>query len=230
MFYLNLLQSLNLPAILKITFMAPQWISFIGYAASLCLIIALLVNHDLKFRWFTALGNIFFICYALFLFAIPVLITNSILLSINIYYLLKIYRKKESFDLAEFSSEEKLPKKYLQFYKEDIADYFPAFREQQLNNNLNFVVTRDLAVANIFSARVSPNGDALVDLNYTIQKFRDYKVGSYIFEKEKDFLHSKGVKRIVYDTTPQKTHLDFLRINGFTQATVDGKTYWIKDI
>lgn len=210
--------------------MPASFIPYIGYAASLCLIIALLVNHDLKFRWFTLLGNIFFITYAVFLFAIPVLITNSILLTINIYYLLKIYRKKESFDLAEFKGDEALPKKYLRFYKNDISDYFPSFREEQLDTNLNFVVTRDLAVANIFSARVSENGDALVDLNYTIQKFRDYKVGSFIFEKEKDFLNAKGISRIVYKQVSNENHLDFLKSNGFSRQSVAGKEYWVRNI
>jgi len=39
----------------------------------------------------------------------------------------------------------------------------------------------------MFSAHVSATGDAIVALNYTLQKYRDYKVGTYIFEKEKDF-------------------------------------------
>ncbi len=210
--------------------MPAQFIPYIGYLASLCLIIALLVNRDIKFRWFTAFGNVFFICYAIFLFAIPVLITNSILLSIKIYYLLKIYRKKESFDLAEFGSNEILPKKYLDFYRADIADYFPTFREDQLKSNLNFVVTRDLAVANIFSANINSNGDALVDLNYTIQKFRDFKVGSFIFEKEKDFLTAKGVKRIVYIKVANKSHLDFLQANGFSSELINGTEHWVKRI
>lgn len=210
--------------------MPPEFIPYIGYAASLCLIIALLVNHELKFRWFTAAGNIFFIAYAIFLFAIPVFITNVVLLTINIYYLLKIYRRKESFDLAEFNSNEVLPKKYLAFYENDIKEYFPAFNNEKLAGNLNFVVTRDLAVANIFSARINDKGDALVDLNYTIQKFRDYKVGSYIFEKEKDFLNSKGISKIVYEQVPNDNHLDFLKINGFKEEIANGKSYWVKNI
>ena len=76
---------------------------YFGYLASLCLIIALLVNSDLKFRWFNTMGNISFIVYALMLVALPVLLTNVILLCINIYALVKIYGKKEQFDMMELN-------------------------------------------------------------------------------------------------------------------------------
>ncbi len=188
---------------------------YFGYLASLLLIIALLVSNDLKFRWFNTMGNIIFIVYAIVIAAIPVLLTNSILLCINLVYLIKIYRKEENFDLIEFKGDEKLVHKFLAFYQNDIIAYFPEFDEAKLSGNLNFVVIRDLVIANIFSAVVLDNGDADVLINYTIPKYRDYKVGTYIFEKEKDFLITRRVKRIIYREVFNKQHLQFLKATGF---------------
>ena len=210
--------------------MLQQIAPYFGYLASLCLVVALLVNNDLKFRWFNSFGNVFFITYAVVLFAIPVMITNVILLCINVYYLIKIYSKKENFDLLEFKGDEKLTEKFLEFYSADITAYFPAFKPQQLEGNLNFVVTRDVVIANIFSAALNKQGDAVVAINYTLPKYRDYKVGSFIFEKEKTFLASKGVKRIVYNEVPNKGHLDFLKVNGFSLQTIDGRECYAKSI
>jgi len=210
--------------------MLQQLAPYFGYLASLCLILALIINNDLKFRWFNSLGNIFFIAYAVLLFAIPVMITNAILLCINVYYLVKIYSKKENFDLLEFQGDEKLTFKFIDFYWKDINDYFPAFKPAELEGNLNFVVTRDVVIANMFSASLQPDGDALVALNYTLPKYRDYKVGSFIFEKEKDFLVSKGVKRIVYREVSNKGHLDFLKVSGFSLKHVDGRECYVKNI
>jgi hypothetical protein len=210
--------------------MLHQIAPYFGYLASLCLVIALLVNNDLKFRWFNSFGNIFFITYAILLFAIPVLITNVILLCINVYYLIKIYSKKENFDLLEFTGDDKLTGKFLDFYKNDIAAYFPGFSQQQLPGKLNFVVTRDVVIANIFSAELTENGDAVVALNYTLPKYRDFKVGSFIFGKEKEYLISKGVRRIVYYEVYNKGHLDFLTVNGFVPHNMDGKVHYIKSL
>ena len=210
--------------------MLQQIAPYFGYLASLCLVIALLVNNDLKFRWFNSIGNVAFITYAVLLTAVPVLITNMILLCINLYYLIKIYTKQENFDLIEFEGKEKLARKFIDFYWNDIKTYFPHFDPKELQGNLNFVVTRDVVIANIFSAKLAPNGDAVVCINYTLKKYRDYKVGSYIFEKEKDYLVSKGVKRIIYNEVDNKGHLDFLKVSGFKLEKLGGYNYYIKDI
>lgn len=206
--------------------MLQQFTPWLGYLASVCLIIALLVNNDLKFRWFNTLGNVFFITYAIIIHAFPVLLTNLILLCINAWYLVKVYRRQENFDLFEFKGNEQLAQKFLQFYKTDIYSYFPEFTSACLENNFNFVVTRDLVIANMFSARLSNNGDAVVQLNYTLLKYRDYKVGAYIFDKEKDFLISKGVKRIVYHSVFNKKHKDFLHKMGFKKINEN----WVKNL
>lgn len=208
--------------------MLQQLAPWFGYLASLALIIALLVKNDLKFRWFNAAGNIFFIFYAIIIYAFPVLITNSILLFINAVYLVKVYRRIEIFDLIEFKGEEKLVSKFLEFHQKDIKAYFPEFKPEEMKNNLNFVVIRDLVIANIFSATITPEGDANVLINYTVKKYRDYKVGRFIFEKEKNKLIAKGIKRIVYKKVFNKQHGKFLGIMGFEQNQDKGSDYIIK--
>lgn len=203
---------------------------YLGYIASALLIVALLVSNDLKFRWFNTAGNIFFISYAVLLGAIPVLITNTLLLCINAVYLIKVYRRQENFDLIEFSGEENMIGKFVRFYRADIDTFFPGFEQSQLKSKLNFVVLRDLVIANVFSANVSQNGDAEVVINYTLKKYRDYKVGRYIFDKEKNFLISKGVKRIVYRQVANPNHLRFLKVMGFAKEQTGGAERWVKDL
>ena len=106
--------------------------------------------------------------------------------------------------------------------------YFPAFKAEEMKDNLNFVILRNLVIANIFSASLSPEGDATVLINYTVKKYRDYKVGRFIFEKERDNLMAKGVRRIVYQKVLNKQHERFLKIMGFKQVEIDGAVGFIK--
>ena len=163
--------------------MLEQIAPYFGYLASLLLAIGLLVNNDLKFRLLNTAGNIAFIIYGLVLGAMPIILTNSILLAINLFYLYKIYNRKEKFELLEFSSGGILVDRFLSFYEKDIAAYFPDFKREQLEGNLNFVVLRDLVIANIFSAKLADDGTAEVILNYTVTKYRDYKVGRFLFDE-----------------------------------------------
>ena len=187
----------------------------IGYAASVLLAISLVVTNDLKFRWLNTCGCICFIVYGILINAFPIILTNSILFLINLYYLIKIYNAKEDFELIEFKGGEKLVHKFLSFYKEDINKYFPQYVHEENDNKLKFVVLRDLVIANIFVATLDDEGNAFVELNYTVAKYRDYKVGEFIFKKEQRFLVSKGVRTIIYKDIFNKQHARFLKVMGF---------------
>ena len=202
---------------------------YFGYLASVLLAVGLLVSNDLKFRWLNTGGNIAFIIYGAVLAAVPIILTNSILLTINLFYLYKIYNRKEHFELLEFSSGGILVDRFLSFYKADIATHFPDFKRKQLEGNLNFVVLRDLVVANIFSTAVAKDGNAEVIVNYTVTKYRDYKVGCFIFEKEKQYLLSKGIRKIYYKAVANRKHKKFLIAMGFTKEQINGKQCFVKN-
>ena len=210
--------------------MLEQIAPYFGYLASLLLAIGLLVNNDLKFRLLNTAGNIAFIIYGLVLGAMPIILTNSILLAINLFYLYKIYNRKEKFELLEFSSGGILVDRFLSFYEKDIAVYFPDFKREQLEGNLNFVVLRDLVIANIFSAKLADDGTAEVILNYTVTKYRDYKVGRFIFDTENQYLLSKGVGTIYYSSIANKQHRKFLSVMGFSLQELNNHQYMSKKI
>ena len=193
----------------------------LGYIASVLLAISLMVNNDLKFRWLNTLGCLAFILYGTFIGAFPVILTNTLLLLINLFYLVKIYRATEKFDLLEFKGEETLVKKFLSFYRKDIQLYFPEYSHEVTESDIRFVVLRDLVIANMFIATLTPDGKAVVKLNYTVPKYRDYKVGRFIFEEENKFLSAKGVKSIRYTAVPNKNHALFLLKMGFRKNDND---------
>lgn len=193
-----------------------------GYVASVLLALSLLVNNDLKFRWLNMFGCLAFIIYGILIEAFPIILTNGILLLINVYYLVKTYNTKENFDLLEFTPGDKIISKFLQFYSKDIESYFPAFKLSGNDNDIRFVTLRDMVIANIFVAELSADGVAYVKINYTVPKYRDYKVGTFIFEKEKSFLLGKGIRKVVYSNVINKNHSAFLKRMGFEKY--DGQT------
>lgn len=202
----------------------------VGYLASVCLAFSLLVNNDLKFRWLSAAGCVSFIIYGILISAFPVILTNGILLLINILQLIKIYRRNENFDLLEFNYEDKLILKFISFHQRDIKNYFPEFETSEQTGDVNFVVLRDMVIANIFVATVLNDGTALVKLNYTIPKYRDYKIGKFLFQKEKQLLLSRGINRLVYAKVFNRQHEKYLIRMGFEKELLEGQVYYHKDI
>ncbi|WP_165917264.1 YgjV family protein [Flaviaesturariibacter aridisoli] len=192
--------------------------ALVGYLATLFLALSLLVSNDLQFRWFNTLGCLSFIIYGALFGAFPVILTNTILLVINVYHLIKVYRYRaeEDFDLIPYSAGDPLVQKFLDFYGKDIAHYFPAYHNTG-EENLRFFVLRDMAIANVFAASVEDGGTLTVRLNYTVPKYRDFKVGTFLFDKGRNFLQRQNVRRIVYNEVAHSGHAQFLRRMGFVQ-------------
>lgn len=132
--------------------------------------------------------------------------------------------------MLEFNADDKIIRKFLFYYARDIQNYFPDFRLQDNENDIRFVVLRDMAIANIFVATVNGNGEGSIRINYTVPKYRDFKVGRYIFEKEDRFLLSKGIHQLVYKKVHNKSHEHFLQVMGFEKAKIDGASGYVKNL
>ncbi|HRH01338.1 MAG TPA: hypothetical protein PLI68_04305 [Bacteroidia bacterium] len=195
----------------------------IGYLASAFLAYSLIVSNALRFRWLNIAGCLLFITYGFLIDAFPVMLANSILFFINLYQLFILLKSKETFELLPFESEGILVQRFVEFYASDIEQFFPGFKFSNEANKLSFVVLRDLVIANVFVATINEQGEAKVKLNYTVKHYRDYKVGRFIFEREKEFLQSRGVKKIVYEGMQNKQHLRFLKVMGFEECDKNGQ-------
>ena len=205
-------------------------ILFIGYAASVLLALSLLESNYIKFRILNTSCNVVFIIYGILIHAWPIIVTNTVVLFINFYHLYKVFNKTEDFDLIEFAGNEKLVHKFLHFYEKDIKKYFPTYCHETTAGYLRFVVLRDLVIANIFVAELAENGDAFVKINYTVSRYRDYKVGKFIFVKENKFLLSKGVKRLIYKDAFGKAHEQFLHKMGFKPEQIGEQKLYVKHL
>jgi uncharacterized protein with PQ loop repeat len=204
----------------------------IGYLASALLAISLVVNNAIKFRWLNLGGCAAFVIYGVLIDAFPVILANAILLGINIIQTIKLYTVNEAFEMVSVNESDEIVAKFLSFYKQDIKRYFPddSFHNEPNQKQISFVVLRDLSIANIFVASISSNGEAVVKINYTVPKYRDYKVGRFIFEKENEFLLQHGIKSIVYEKVFNKSHLLFIEKMGFNIKKINNQSFYIKDV
>jgi hypothetical protein len=199
----------------------------LGYFATLLLAVSLMVNNELRFRWLNTLGCVCFIIYGAVIGALPVMLTNMLLLLINVWYLVKIYRTNEQFEIITFLPGEKIAERFLDFYEKDIHRYFPNYRSSLQENDIRMLVLRDMVITNVFICSLQADGTAYVKINYTIAKYRDYKVGKYLFIKENSMLREKGVKQVCYEKVSNPSHAKFLIRMGFTRSD-DEMSYYRK--
>ena len=197
-----------------------------GYIASLLLAVSLIINNDIKFRWLNSLGSLSFIIYGVLINAMPIIITNGILMAINLIHLIRIYRADENFALIEFDKGDKFIGKFLDYNKDDINKFFPDYKYMNGEiRTLSFAVLRDMVIANVFVASIDEKGKATVFLNYTVPEFRDFKVGRFLFKKQVGYFLQKGIKEIIYLKVDNPNHERFLEIIGFNKSNTGDCAY-----
>jgi uncharacterized protein with PQ loop repeat len=69
---------------------------WVGYLASLVLMISFLMKNINTLRIINSIGAVLFVIYGFMLTTSwPIIVTNTFILGVNIYYLTKHYRQKE---------------------------------------------------------------------------------------------------------------------------------------
>lgn len=190
-----------------------QWI---GYAASGIIALSMTMNSILKFRWINLCGAVTFATYGYLFGAYPVGILNTFIASVDIFYLTRIYTKKDLFDTLEIRKDNKYLLKFLDFHQKEINRFFPGFTYKPDLNTVSFFVLRDTNVAGIFLAHAEPGGVLKVGLDYVVPQYRDYKNGKFLYQglREK-FIQAGFKKAIAAGLSPR--HEKYLQRVGFVR-------------
>lgn len=70
-------------------------IEWVGYIASLLIVISLMMTSIIKLRIINSIGCLLFVIYGIYVSAYPVVISNALIIIINIYNLYKLYGNKD---------------------------------------------------------------------------------------------------------------------------------------
>ena len=193
------------------------FVQAIGYLASIIIAISMTMSSIVKFRWINLVGASIFSAYGFIFGAYPVGVLNGFIVVVDLFYLKKIYFKKDFFDTIEIRKDNKYLLKFLDFHHKEIQKYFPGFTYKPEMNTLGFFVLRNTAVAGIFLAHEEDKNKLKVGLDYAIPEYRDYKSGKFVYESVLKSLKEKGITEIIAEDKSPK-HTKYLLRCGFTMS------------
>jgi hypothetical protein len=201
-------------------------LDWIGYAASVLILISMLMTSFLKLRIVNMAGALLFSIYGFLIGALPVGLLNLFVVFANSYHLYRMIGIKESFKTLEIKRDNRYLIKFLDFYNKDILKYFPQFEYQNTMNSYTYMILRNMAVAGVFLARDYGNKRLFIGLDYVIPDYRDFKLGKYIYQEKIEFFKSEGYEMLC--TVPQTAnHARYLKKMGFHKQQLDGKEYFV---
>ena len=203
------------------------YIELIGYAASALIAVSMMLSSILRLRLINLAGALAFTAYGILIGAIPVAILNGIIVLVNAYYLLQMLRAKEYFHLLSLRPDSDFLRYFLTFHLADIRKFFPNFENRHTGNEVAFFILRDCTPAGVFIAEEQPGGVLRVILDYAVPRYRDFKIGQFLFSNQADFFRQRGVTEI--NVCPHNAEFrDYLTKVGFEPSGDRHETFRIR--
>ena len=168
------------------------------------------MSSIVKFRWVNLVGASTFATYGLLINAVPVALLNGFIVSVDIFYLIRIYGKKELFETLEIRKDNRYLIRFLEFHNKEIQKFFPGFTYKPEMNTISFFVLRNTNIAGIFLAHRDGDKILKVGLDYVVPEYRDYKNGKFIYHTLNDDFVKGGYQ-----------HANYLKRLGFSNITGD---------
>lgn len=204
-------------------------LEWIGYIASSIVLVSLLMSSIKKLRWINLVGAMMFGAYGFMIGSLPTGFMNLGIVIIDIYYLSRMYLSKDYLRVIPIEGDTDYLKYFLEYYKKDISNYVDISKIDISKAKIKLYLLRNMNPAGIFVCNEYDNHTLEITFDYVIPLFRDFKMGSFIFEKQKLYFLGKGYNRFVVFTEIQ-AHINYLKKMGFIESKIGGETGYLKDI
>jgi hypothetical protein len=191
-------------------------VEIIGYLGSILVAVSLMMKSLLRLRLINLVGALFFTLYGILLNAYPVAVVNGLIVGIDVYYLIQMWRQKDFFTFLEVSPQGAYLRAFLDFHKADIAAIIPGFKYEPKENLLTFFILRNMVPAGLFIAQVQGE-TAHIQLDYVTDNYRDFKVARFIFEENAAFFAQRGIRRFISEGGSD-LHRGYLEKMGFVRS------------
>ena len=189
-------------------------LEWIGYLASVLVLISLLMSSIVRLRWINLVGSIIFSLYGFLIGALPVGFMNLGIVLINVYYLAKIYGTREYFHIMPIGKDSAYLTHFLTFYRDEIRRFFAQTDYRTDGDVIGFFILRNMVPAGIFLAHPIAPDTLEVDLDFVIPEYRDFKIGRFLFVEQKQYFLDQGFSTLTTVALNEK-HGRYLERMGF---------------
>jgi len=188
-------------------------VEYLGYLASLIVLISLLMKSIKKLRWINLVGALLFSIYGLFINSLPVAFMNFAIVIININFLVKMYMTKDYFKTLNLEKESEFLNYFIDYNKDSINE-FEDLSKVNVDSSIKLLVLRNTIPAGIFICSKVDESTLQIELDYVVTEYRDFKIGNYIFKDNRELFTSQGYEKFIVKSDNEK-HIDYLFKMGF---------------
>lgn len=205
-----------------------NYLEYIGYLASLIVLISLLMSSVKKLRWINMIGSLIFGTYGFLINSYPVAIMNLGIVIINVFYLVQMYGNKDYFQLLETSENDAYYERFKSFYESEIKSFMDQEETFNTKGSFKVFVLRNMVPAGLLVGTIESHTlNILID--YVTPQYRDFKIASFLFDEQKAFFQGKGIDTLKTKPGNEK-HEKYLKRIGFHLEIENEKRVYVKKL
>jgi hypothetical protein len=188
----------------------------LGYAASLIILVSLLMTNVFRLRMINLAGSLFFSLYGWLIGSWPVCLINALIAGIDGWYLVQSLRVSAFFDLQPAASVgPEYLKRFFLFHERELLAHAPGLTIEDLLEACTCMIFRDLLPVGLFSIRTR-GADADIVIDFMIPEYRDFKAGRFLYRTKRMYFKEQGIKRFRAVARHSSQPRYYLR-NGFVR-------------
>lgn len=196
--------------------MGIHWIEWVGYLASLIVLISLTMRSIIRLRVYNFIGCMVFAYYGYLTGLVPVSVANLSIALINIYYLYHIFTTKEQFKLVIAEPNSAYFNHFLESNKKEVE--LQIYLSELGAVNTSFYMLRDENIAGVLVGNKGVDGEFEIKLDFVIPSYRDYKLGDYYYNTKPEILKEYGITSLKADAK-DISHSSYLEKIGFRKLS-----------
>ncbi len=188
----------------------------VGYAASLIILVSMLLTNVYRLRQLNLVGALVFALYGYWVRAWPVVFMNLLIAGVDVWHLLQMLRYSAFFDLAPATSVgAEYLKRFFLFHERELMKFAPGLTFEELQAAHTCVLFRNMLPVGLFAYRqAGPDADIVID--FMIGEYRDFKAGRYLYKTKRMFFKEQGIKRF-HAVARHPTQPKYFLQNGFVR-------------
>ncbi len=198
----------------------------IGYTGSFLIALSLSMKNIWWLRRINLFGASSFALYGLLIKAYPVLVLNSYIALIDIFYLIQMYKKDEYFSLVLLEPHEcNMLKKFYDLYFADIKSFFPNITKEKIGEGKLYFILRNIFPVGLISYKRLSQTEAEIIIDYAIPDYRDLKNARFVYFAEDGLFKKEGIKKLIARAEVE-AHQKYLLKLGFAKDNPESNIFY----
>ncbi len=190
-------------------------VELIGYLASALVVASLAMTSVVRLRIVSLVGSLVFVAYGLLLPSIPIILTNTAVAALNVWFLRKEFAPNRDLGAVPIAPDAPFLLDFLRSHEADIRSFHPDFTAPA-SDDFALLLTRDGLPAGALVG--APDGRTLrLRLDYVMHAYRDSRIGQWLYGPGARVFTDAGYDRLAVERANPALR-NYLRGVGFRDA------------